>query len=92
MIAVEGRGAEPAGTYRPTAPIGRIRRSQRTPGAVSTRQRRRQLRARGSASRSRSPRSIAAAAVAVRVRRARRRTRPRVTCSACEARAVEARA
>src|SRR5271163_404227 len=34
--AVEGRGAEPAGTYRPTAPIGTLIRSQTTPGAVST--------------------------------------------------------
>jgi hypothetical protein len=37
MIAVEGSGAEPAGTYKPTARIGTLRRSQTTPGAVSTR-------------------------------------------------------
>ena len=37
MIAVEGSGALPAGTYRPTARIGRTTRSHTTPGAVSTR-------------------------------------------------------
>ena len=37
MIAVEGSGAVPAGTYRPTASIGTSIRSQTTPGAVSTR-------------------------------------------------------
>jgi hypothetical protein len=36
MMAVEGSGAEPAGTYRPTRLIGRVMRSQRTPGMVST--------------------------------------------------------
>ena len=36
MMAVEGSGAEPAGTYRPTLSIGRVMRSQRTPGMVST--------------------------------------------------------
>ena len=36
-MAVEGSGALPAGTYRPTAPTGRVRRSQTTPGEVSTR-------------------------------------------------------
>jgi len=35
MIAAEGSGAEPAGTYRPTASIGTSIRSQRTPGLVS---------------------------------------------------------
>jgi hypothetical protein len=37
MIAVDGSGALPAGTYRPTAAIGLLIRSQTTPGAVSTR-------------------------------------------------------
>src|ERR1700731_2649498 len=37
MIAVEGNGADPAGTYRPTARTGTLMRSQTTPGAVSTR-------------------------------------------------------
>ena len=37
MMAVEGSGAEPAGTYSPTARIGTLKRSQSTPGAVSTR-------------------------------------------------------
>ena len=37
MIAVEGSGAVPAGTYRPTASSGTIMRSQTTPGAVSRR-------------------------------------------------------
>ncbi len=37
MMAVEGNGAEPAGTYRPTARTGTWMRSQSTPGAVSTR-------------------------------------------------------
>ena len=36
ITTVEGSGAVPAGAYRPTAPIGRISRSQRTPGMVST--------------------------------------------------------
>ena len=44
MMAVEGSGADPAGTYRPTLSIGRVMRSQRTPGMVSTRQRLRELR------------------------------------------------
>src|ERR1700728_940707 len=35
MMAVDGRGAEPAGTYRPTARTGTLTRSQRTPGTVS---------------------------------------------------------
>src|SRR6266513_3917345 len=35
MTTVEGRGAEPAGTYSPTADMGRMIRSQRTPGIVS---------------------------------------------------------
>ena len=35
MIAVDGSGAVPAGTYRPTAPSGTIMRSQVTPGDVS---------------------------------------------------------
>ncbi len=35
MTTVEGSGAEPAGTYSPTADIGRMIRSQRTPGIVS---------------------------------------------------------
>src|SRR5262245_14332071 len=37
MMAVEGKGALPAGTYKPTACSGRLTRSQTTPGAVSTR-------------------------------------------------------
>src|ERR1700677_3298068 len=37
MMAVECKGAEPAGTYRPTARIGTLKRSQITPGDVSTR-------------------------------------------------------
>src|ERR1700722_10669247 len=37
MMAVEGSGADPAGTYRPTAWIGTLKRSHTTPGAVSTR-------------------------------------------------------
>src|SRR5882757_4787376 len=37
MIAVEGNGAEPAGTYSPTARTGTLMRSHTTPGAVSTR-------------------------------------------------------
>src|SRR5450432_3021794 len=37
MMAVEGNGAEPEGTYRPTARMGTLKRSQSTPGAVSTR-------------------------------------------------------
>ena len=37
MTAVEGSGAEPAGTYRPTARMGTLRRSHTTPGAMSTR-------------------------------------------------------
>ena len=36
MMTVEGSGARPAGTYRPTAPIGRMSRSQRTPGCTSS--------------------------------------------------------
>ena len=36
-IAVEGSGADPAGTYSPTARIGTLIRSHTTPGAVSTR-------------------------------------------------------
>ena len=36
MMAVDGSGAEPAGTYSPTLPIGRVMRSQTTPGMVST--------------------------------------------------------
>lgn len=36
ISAVDGSGAEPAGTYRPTRRIGRSTRSQRTPGAVSS--------------------------------------------------------
>ena len=36
MIAVEGSGALPAGTYRPTERNGRQMRSQRTPGCVSS--------------------------------------------------------
>src|SRR3954447_2827004 len=36
MITAEGRGAEPAGTYKPTVEIARTIRSQRTPGIVST--------------------------------------------------------
>ncbi len=43
MITAEGRGAEPAGTYRPTAPIARVMRSQRTPGDGLQRQRRQLL-------------------------------------------------
>ena len=35
MITVEGSGAEPAGTYSPTAGIGRNIRSQLTPGITS---------------------------------------------------------
>src|SRR5229473_4110916 len=37
MMAVEGNGAEPAGTYSPTARIATLKRSHITPGAVSTR-------------------------------------------------------
>ena len=37
MMAVEGSGAEPAGTYSPTARTGTLKRSHSTPGAVSTR-------------------------------------------------------
>ncbi len=37
ISAVEGSGALPAGTYRPTRVTGRWMRSQTTPGAVSTR-------------------------------------------------------
>ena len=37
MMAVEGSGAEPAGTYSPTARSGTLMRSQSTPGAVSRR-------------------------------------------------------
>ena len=37
MMAVEGSGAEPAGTYSPTARIGTLKRSHSTPGEVSTR-------------------------------------------------------
>src|SRR5271168_1297000 len=37
MMAVEGRGADPAGTYKPTARMGTLKRSQITPGDVSTR-------------------------------------------------------
>src|ERR1700691_1120642 len=37
MMAVDGKGAEPAGTYRPTARMGTLKRSQITPGDVSTR-------------------------------------------------------
>src|SRR3546814_8081462 len=37
--AVDGSGAEPAGTYNPTRAIGRITRPQRTPGAVSSEER-----------------------------------------------------
>jgi len=44
MMAVEGSGAEPAGTYRPTARIGTLIRSHCTPGAVFDAQRRRHLR------------------------------------------------
>jgi hypothetical protein len=36
MMAVEGSGAVPAGTYSPTRSMGRVTRSQRTPGMVST--------------------------------------------------------
>src|ERR1700730_4064293 len=36
MITVEGRGALPAGTYRPTALRGRSSCSQRTPGSMSS--------------------------------------------------------
>lgn len=36
ISAVEGSGAEPAGTYSPTVRTGRTMRSQRMPGAVST--------------------------------------------------------
>ena len=43
-MAVEGSGAVPAGTYRPTAPSGTIMRSQITPGEVSRLQRREHLR------------------------------------------------
>src|SRR5450631_3875736 len=37
MSAVDGKGATPAGTYRPTARIGTLKRSHVTPGAVSMR-------------------------------------------------------
>src|ERR1700756_323475 len=37
IMAVEGNGADPAGTYRPTARMGTLRRSQITPGEVSRR-------------------------------------------------------
>ncbi len=37
MMAVEGSGAVPAGTYRPTARMGTLKRSHTTPAAVSTR-------------------------------------------------------
>ena len=37
MMAVEGSGAEPAGTYSPTARIGTLKRSHSTPGEVSMR-------------------------------------------------------
>src|ERR1700676_4879733 len=37
MMAVEGSGADPAGTYSPTARIGTLIRSHTTPGEVSTR-------------------------------------------------------
>src|SRR6267378_1717674 len=37
MMAVDGSGADPAGTYSPTARIGTLIRSHTTPGAVSTR-------------------------------------------------------
>ncbi len=36
MTTVEGNGAAPAGTYSPTAVIGRMTRSQRTPGCTSS--------------------------------------------------------
>ena len=36
MMAVDGSGADPAGTYRPTLVIGRVMRSHTTPGIVST--------------------------------------------------------
>src|SRR5690606_1060970 len=36
ISTVDGSGALPAGTYRPTRRIGRAMRAQRTPGAVST--------------------------------------------------------
>ncbi len=36
MMAADGKGAVPAGTYSPTASIGWLMRSQRTPGIVST--------------------------------------------------------
>lgn len=36
MMTVEGRGALPAGTYKPTAGMGRRMRSQRTPGMTSS--------------------------------------------------------
>ncbi len=36
ISAVEGSGAEPAGTYRPTVAMPRRMRPQRTPGAVSS--------------------------------------------------------
>ena len=36
MMTVDGSGAPPAGTYNPTAPIGRMSRSQRTPGCTSS--------------------------------------------------------
>src|SRR3546814_12263000 len=35
ISTVDGNGALPAGTYRPTRPIGRTTRSHSTPGAVS---------------------------------------------------------
>ena len=37
MMAVEGSGADPAGTYSPTARIGTLKRSHSTPAAVSMR-------------------------------------------------------
>src|SRR3546814_14048622 len=37
---VDGNGALPAGTYRPTRPIGRTTRSHSTPGAVRSEARR----------------------------------------------------
>ena len=38
IIAVEGSGAAPAGTYSPTASRGRYRCSQTTPGTGSVRE------------------------------------------------------
>ena len=35
ITTADGNGADPAGTYKPTACMGRMIRSQRTPGIVS---------------------------------------------------------